>query len=248
MTTTKTKRAMISDYYPSGQCRMTLSGSNLLLAPCNGNQLVINSVVCSIPDAGITLAPPATTTLYYIYAYMSGATMTLEASTTTHAKQAGTGVEIKSGDATRTLVGMAMTLASVWVDNASYRYVLSYFNRRQCFCWGGIGNTSTASTTAVDLTSARYNMLNWADEIVTGTVFGQINTTGAYVVIFVDIDGATQLAAAVIGSYANANYVPSFSIHPGQPAEGTHSYGMGGWTNAGTAYYLNTIISVMTMG
>jgi hypothetical protein len=82
-----------------GQCKLSKSGANLILLPYKGNKLTINGTSQSIPAAGITLAPPATTlTLYYIYAYMNAGVMTLEASTTAHVTDATTGVEIKSGD------------------------------------------------------------------------------------------------------------------------------------------------------
>jgi hypothetical protein len=40
-----------------GQCRLTLSSSNLLLSPYNGNKLLINGRYETIPSAGITLPP-----------------------------------------------------------------------------------------------------------------------------------------------------------------------------------------------
>ncbi|WP_221989978.1 hypothetical protein [Rhizobium laguerreae] len=113
------------------QCRLSLSGANLILSRFSGQLLTINGVHYSIPSAGITLAPTALTpsTLYYIYAYMSGTTMTLEASATAYATDSNTGVVIKSGDATRTLVGMAYPeTGPVFTDTAKKRFVRSWFN------------------------------------------------------------------------------------------------------------------------
>ena len=87
----------------TGQCALSKSGSNLILLPYNGNLLTINGANCTVPDAGVSLAPTGLTagTTYFIYALASaGAVSSLEAVTTAHATSttAGNkGVEIKSG-------------------------------------------------------------------------------------------------------------------------------------------------------
>lgn len=155
-------------FAPMAECRLTKSGANLLLSPLNGNRLTINGVVYKIPSAGVTLAPPATTlTLYYIYAFMTAGVMTLEASTTTHATDTTTGMEIKSADATRTLVGMGRTVASAWVDSATQRFVVSYFNRRRIRLMAANVSVSGFNTTDVERTpSNRCEFLTWADDAV----------------------------------------------------------------------------------
>jgi hypothetical protein len=40
-----------------GQCRLVLSGANLLLRPFNGNKLMVGGVFSTIPSAGVSLAP-----------------------------------------------------------------------------------------------------------------------------------------------------------------------------------------------
>jgi len=84
---------------PFGQCRLAKSGSNLVLSPFKGNLITINSLAETIPDAGVTLSTGglSPTTLYYIYAWMSSGTMTLEATTTAYATQTGTGVTSSRG-------------------------------------------------------------------------------------------------------------------------------------------------------
>jgi hypothetical protein len=172
---------------PTGQCRLTKSGANLLLSPIGGNALVINSAVQAVPDAGITLAPTAlaVNTVFYIYAFMNAGTMTLEASATVPVAQAGTGVQIKTGDATRSLVGMARTITGpAWADTATQRFVLSHFNRRSI---GGV-NALTANVTVssagtyveVSNTDLRIEFLTWADDAVRIQAAG-IVTTGATV-------------------------------------------------------------------
>jgi hypothetical protein len=151
-----TNRALVSAlraFSRTGGCgRLTKSGSNLLFSPFNGNLISINGNFEEIPDAGVTLGVGglSASTTYRIYAFMSAGTLTLEASTTVHATQAGTGIEIKSGDATRTLVGMARTNGSTaWEDSATKRLVLSWFNRRAIHGRNGFAaDRTTASGSA----------------------------------------------------------------------------------------------------
>lgn len=114
-----------------GQCRLTKSGANLVLSRHNGTKLIIDGTAETIPSGGVTLAATGLSvdTTYFIYVFMSGATMTLEASTTGHATDGTTGVEIKSGDSTRTLVGMARVITGpAWQDTDAQRFVRSWFN------------------------------------------------------------------------------------------------------------------------
>lgn len=131
----------INNFYPvtdHGQCTLSLSGSNLILLPKNGNKIVINNVQRTIASGGVTLSPSglAANTTYYIYAFFSGSNISMEASATAYAVSTLNGVTTKSGDATRTLVGMARTNASVgWVNSATQRFIRSYFND-----YGIVGN------------------------------------------------------------------------------------------------------------
>lgn len=167
-----------------GQCRLSKSGANLLLSPYNGNKLVIGGVMRSIPAAGVSLAPTGLTvsTLYYVYAYMNGAAMTLEASTTGHSTDAATGVEIKTGDASRTLVGMAYPVTGpAFADNYQQRLVISWFNRRNILAAGNFttGRT-TASNTPTELNSEiRNNFLTWGDEAVNMNAYGIVTLAGS---------------------------------------------------------------------
>ena len=123
------------------QCRFHyVSATQCKLAPFNGNRIPINGSIEEIPSAGVTLSNSGLSsgTVYYVYAYMNGTTMTLEASTTAPADDAtrrNEGVRIKGQDPTRTLVGMVL-LAPVsnvvsFHDSTGNRYVISWFNRRR---------------------------------------------------------------------------------------------------------------------
>lgn len=183
----------------AGQCRLVKSGANLVLQPFQGNRLTINGVVFTIPSAGVSLAPAGTTplTLYYIYAFMVGAVMTLEFSTTTHATDTATGVEIKSGDATRTLVGMARPIAGpVWMDTSAQRFVVSWFNRRPINTLGVFtANRTTTNTGFVELnTEIRNEFLSWASDAVSMSISGSVtnNTNGGAISTSIAYDSSTS--------------------------------------------------------
>lgn len=119
----------------AGHCRLEyVSSSQIKLMPFNGNKLFINGEWLAIPAAGVTLSNTGLTaaTVYRIYAYKSGSSIALEASTTARATDATYGHEIKNGDATRTLVGivyMGAGTPGTFVDSATQRFVRSWFNR-----------------------------------------------------------------------------------------------------------------------
>lgn len=235
-----------------GQCRLVKNGANLQLNPFNGNKLVINSALQVIPDAGVTLAPPAVaSTLYYIYAYMVGAVMTLEQSATVPVIQAGTGVYIKTADATRTLVGMARTTAgNAWADTATQRFVRSWFND------GGFAakNTFSVDRTTVSAVYAEINaeirteFLVWAGETVDGYITGGIaNSSGGYPRTAIAFDGAVAEAGfetiSVCYSPAAASGV-AISGAKNDLAEGYHYATLLGDSQAGTTtWYAATAAS-----
>jgi hypothetical protein len=165
-----------------GQCRLAKVSSNLVLSPYKGNLITINNQYQTIPAVGISLAPTGLTanTTYYIYVYMNGVTMTLEASTTGHSTDTTSGVEIKTGDATRTLVGMGRIIAGpAWVDTAAQRFVLSWFNRRRVTAYSYLtgdwapSNTSGYPGAAKSSgTDGKIEFLTWGEEQVELSVNG----------------------------------------------------------------------------
>lgn len=228
-----------------GKCRLTKSGLNLLLSPQDGNTLVINSVIEQIPDAGVTLAPTGllANTSYYVYAFMAAGVMTLEASTTAPATQAGTGVRIKTGDATRTLVGWARVgaVAATFTDTAAQRFVLSYFNRRLLAGLNAFAaDRSTASTIFVELSAVeRDEFGTWADEAVQVAISGYLtnssiiaeNRTAVGIDSATPIDIRTSSGNAATSHHATATASGAVS----GLAEGYHYATILGAVNGGTA-------------
>jgi hypothetical protein len=228
---------------PFGQCRLAKSGSNLVLSPFKGNLITINSLAETIPDAGVTLSTGglSPTTLYYIYAWMNSGTMTLEASTTAYATQVGTGVTVKAGDATRTLVGMARTNGSTaWTDSATQRFVRSWFNDPGAALLNNFtANRSTSSTSFVELNSEiRIEFLVWSGETFQVGATGNVNAaSNATVSTAIGFDGTTADDSSTqtgVGG-VTGNYGIGLILFKSGLAEGYHYATLLGNTNSGTS-------------
>jgi|SRR5262245_8145197 len=203
-----------------GQCQLQyISGAQLRLVPYNGNKIVINATTQTIPDAGVNIASGTFTNAvsYFIYAFMSGGVMTLENSTTAPAVQAGTGIKIKSGDATRTLVGFVQMQGGTFQDNNAMRLVRSWFNDRQCNTSTTLsGNITTTSTTWVEVdSSARMQALLWNSEFFRGWITGSVisTTQGMQYQFGLAFNGGTgSMQVFCFGYIPVASYYIPFSV------------------------------------
>jgi hypothetical protein len=123
----------------------------------------------------------------------------LEVSTTGHATSPTTGVEIKSGDSTRTLVGMVYTTAaSVFADSLSQRFVASWFNRRLREFNSASQDITITAVSMQEMTIYRCSFITWNDEAVNnqyaGLVDGTWSTSGGGLVTWViGFDGTGSL-------------------------------------------------------
>jgi len=236
---------------PHGQCRLVKSGANLVLQPHGGNRLIINGVSEEIPAAGVSLAPTSLgTSFYYIYAYMSGATMTLEASTTARATSSTTGnegIEIKSGADTHTLVGAAYTSSSAFFDQASSRSVLSWFNRRNITgrAWLTANRTTTSTSIAELNTESRCFFLTWSDEAVSASACGTASnsTANQYTYMSIGWDGVAVLGGYTAQANPTAGSANSLAVcsvaAAGQLTEAAIHYTvLGGAVTANTGTYI----------
>jgi hypothetical protein len=187
------------------QCRLALVGANLVLSPFNGQSIVIDGAIQKIPAAGVSLAPTGTAaaTWYNIYAFMSGTTLELEFATTAHTTDATTGVEVKTGDVTRSLVGAAfVTNAGAWLDTSTNRQVISWFNRapRHCLTQSATGTILSASSGFTEVTNAmRATWINWASEDVEARMDAYTNGNGQAAQAGISFD----LAAPPVPNYQN---------------------------------------------
>jgi hypothetical protein len=234
-----------------GQALLAKVSSNIVLSPKGGNLVTVNGVPCTVPDAGVSLAPTGLTagSLYFVYATCSaGAVNALEASTTGHSisTTAGNkGVEIKTGDDARTLVGMIRPASGpAFVDSIQQRFVRSWFNDSGTEAQGGFTTDRTTTSTApVELNSEiRTEVLLWSGERLSYTMSGSATLTvsgGNALYAAVGFDSATvvdylQLVSPAANFYANIFGVTR--LKTGQ-SEGYHWITLLGAGSAGTATY-----------
>lgn len=242
-----------------GQCQLIyVSTTSIKLSPFNGNNLVIAGTPRKLPTSGVTLtnAGMAVSTLYYIYAYWTGTTIALEFSATSHVADATTGVEAKSGDSTRTLVGMLYTNPSAqFTDGATSRLVASWFHRKSV--GGGVTTSGTITFSSVSSaeisTSVRVLFLNWANEAVDIKATGQYtnNTATQSVAITAFVDGSAY--GNICGSYIPSNgvgmsFASTNSVKPDGSylTEGMHTAQIYGSVTAGTGQTTYLAHSVIT--
>ncbi|OJW26185.1 MAG: hypothetical protein BGO49_00300 [Planctomycetales bacterium 71-10] len=234
-----------------GECRLGLSGGSLVLTgiglgrmrwPDGSSRRVTQS------ETPLAATGNANSTLYYIYLPKAGP---IEKSTTGYVIDSS-GIAVKSGDASRVLVGMARSTSSgAWADSATQRFVLSHFNRRPLHLFVGIAaNRSTGSTSIVEVglsASERIEFLTWADMPAILSMSGRIaNSTANYAArIALWLDGAVPNKGEFTQSRTTAGDIShaQISMCPFLLSEGYHYCGFGGGVNGGgttTLYTSNT--------
>ena len=222
-----------------------------LFEPYDGNVVLINGAFQEVPDAGVSFGTGglAASTVYNAYVYMSGSTMTGEFSATAHALQAATGIRIKSGDATRTLVGKVRTDGSTqFVDSVTQRFAISWFNRQP----KSLGlflpaDRTTASASFVELSSAdRLEAVVWGDAAIpawaSGSVEHTVATTSIFTAIGLDGTGTISYGRHGVQPPALGAKMPMACVGVFSPAEGYRFVTLLGATGAATATWTGTDI------
>lgn len=195
--------------------------------------------------AAVTLSPTLTAnTTFFLYAFDNAGVTTLEASTTGHVTDATFGVEVKSGDSTRTLVGMfRVNNTPALVDSGSQRFALSWFNRKAKISATATFATSvsTTSTTFAEIATAlRAEFLCWADEEVLTVPFLFGNTSAQNGWFGVGIDGSTPTNPTAFAGAGNVAQAPALG-NSLSLAEGYHfSTAVGKVVSGGTLNILGT--------
>jgi hypothetical protein len=152
-----------------------VSATQCQLIPFNGASIRINGLIYQIPAAGVSISSTGlvASNLYYCYAYISGGAITLEWSQTAHATDtsvANNGTEIKSGDPSRTLVGMAYCLtAATFTWTTATKAVRSWFNRPAAAMQGAQLGSSTAIGSSYGVMTGGANFVAWANESIMWT-------------------------------------------------------------------------------
>ena len=253
----------------AGQCRLDWTSTTVLtLSREGGSKLFIDGAWRTIPSSGPTLSTAtalietgslAINTVYYVYAYMSGTTMTLGASATAPATDANYGHKIRSGDAAKTLVGMCRTNGSTQfydvIAGASPGQnigVLSYFNRRRKAARSVSGsNYSTASAPWLQVNSGlQLLFLSWGDTAARMVTDGTCLQSGAAQLCYLGI-GYDSTSAVSAQGYCMATSAFAGVAHAEttfKPTEGHHYvtplHGTGGGTVTWTSGYVATVVEV----
>jgi len=166
-----------------GQVRLgVFSATSLKLLPYDGNRLIVGNTVRTVPNAGISAGLTgvlvngvtgnlAASTTYLVSVYDNAGTLTLAfwPVATGHSLDATSAVEIITGQAGHTLVGLIRTTATPqFADTATVRGSANWFNRRNTGFQGAHTNAAgTASLTLVEIaTLARIGMCCWAGETI----------------------------------------------------------------------------------
>lgn len=181
----------------AGNVRFSAQSATVVQAcPYQGNKVQIGGAVYAVPAACVTTTNGGLSsgTLYYGYLFLSGSSLALELSTTGHITSSLTGVEVKSGDSSRTLVGALYSNgSSQFVDSSAQRLVASWFNRRLKAIQGA--QTSAVTLTATSPTeiasAARIEYLAWSDDTAYGALFGNAanNTASSTCFGYIGVDG-----------------------------------------------------------
>lgn len=247
----------------SGKLTVT-SATAIKFAPYNGDRIKVNGTIFSIPSAGIAGGANtsvfvngaagqnlAASTVYYVYCFSNAGVLTFDFSTTTRATSStagNVGVEIKSGDNTRSLIGLLRTDASSQFSNFT---TLSWFNRGQkSQVLPFTTNRTTTSAGFVEInTEIRNIFISWSDNNVFYFVGGTASssTTGT-INAAVALDSTTILGTGTSATGSQANFKQAISFSGNQTVtEGvTHFLTFFGATNAGTVTYIGGTLSPPT--
>ena len=229
-----------------------VSATQLSFAPFNGSFIKINGLFYAIPSGGITgLANTnvyvngtasqnlAASTIYRVYCFNNAGTLTADFSTTAHTTSStagNVGTEIKSGDDTRTLIGLIYTNASSqFADAPTTRYVRSWVNRKR-INFSASASGTTGSTTFVTLATGAF--VSFGDESISMGLAGYQNInaigTSQSQILF---DGAAVIAN--FNTCPTSGYYQALALTYQGPdnSEGRHQADLQMLTNTGTLTY-----------
>lgn len=229
-----------------GQCRLSVaSATSLLLSQYGGQNINIAGLPVRIPSAGVTIGNSglSASTLYYVYAYLNAGALALELSTTGHSKHTN-GIETKTGDTTRTLVGMLYTnSSSQFVNSITRPTLLNWFNRSDiCGATTTVsGSTASTASFAEITTSGRITFLAWADEAVEISVVGEVSSNSSgnnSHNTSPGLDGAAYGAQTTATTYAASVSLPAIGRAVSNVSEGMHTASAFGKVSAGTGTWV----------
>ena len=228
-------------------------GNTLYVKDANGWRLRsigagLTAANTSIFLDGVGASNLAASTVYLVTVFDNAGTLTIDFRTTlTRATDADFGVEIATGQPTRTVVGLIRTDASSqFADSATQRFVRSWFNGAGVTGANDFtANRTTASAPFVELnTEIRIEFLVWSGESVMalGTGTASNSTAGATCSTGIVIDGGTQLGAVENESNsANDRHAATPQFVSDALAEGYHYASLsGGVSGGGTGTWIGS--------
>lgn len=221
------------------------STASLSYVPYNGAYLKINGTLYRIPATGVVgLAATnvfvegvssqnlATASNYNVYAFVNGGVITADFSGVGHSASTtanNVGIEVKTGDDSRSLIGKIRTPTSGavgFVDDAQHRFVRSWFNRFGQSFLGQYVTDHTTTATAAYLevnTEIRCEFLVWSGEPVQAAATGAAFASPQACICALGVDGpATQFGGAAIIQGSGLYFAPSAVGASNSIAEGYH--------------------------
>jgi hypothetical protein len=199
-----------------GQCALEyVSTTQIRLARRNGSYLFINGTYQQVPATPLTMANTdfaLTATIYYVYAYMSGPTMMLEASTTAPADDATYGHKIKTGDATRSLVGMVYKTVATFTDGLGEKYIRSWYQDEGLILRDHLASPASTSSTTMG-TRCSCQVLAWAGEnvVIRASTTGSGNTAASGLRAAIYLGGSLQTQGQDYGATSSTEAQISLS-------------------------------------
>jgi hypothetical protein len=253
---------------PSGDVNVPLGGrltvlnnSTLQFKPFRGDRIKINGLIYQIPAAGIVglgwsgvfvngVAGQSLVngTTYRVYCFNNAGVLTADYSTTAHATSTtagNVGVEIKSGDDTRSLIGLIIASASpnVFYDTPIYRNTRSWFNPQRV-TFQNVLSSYTFSTSMIPIVSCWAVCFAGERAQVDISMYFANTLDGQIVYVGAGVDSASNNYVGVNCQYGNYAYTAANSVATDNLSEGQHSFSvMAAIQGGGTMNYYNAQVN-----
>lgn len=230
--------------------------NQLQFLPFNGNQIQINGLRYTIPNTGIAgltntgcyvegVAGQSlvASVLYRVYCFNNNGVLTADFSQTAHATSqspGNAGVEIRSGDDTRTFIGLVYMAGGTglgsFYDTAQYRYTRSWVNRKRISFSTGLSG-SLSATSSVTIFNAYF--VSFADEafIVSTQWTGYFPGGAATAYTGNALDGTGLGTNYNVTAGAANSWIGAALYMSAQTTEGYHTLAFNGSVSALTLQY-----------
>jgi len=247
-------RAQRQRLYPGTGCgRLVFTSSTLLTyQPYNGDQIQWNGKWVTIPASGWGLTNVGLlSSIDHFYVYYNG--NTIEASTAAHSASVNPdniGVEIRTGDDSRSLVGMfTMTTSTGFADNPFSRFTRTWFNDHGVQLTVGASATFSVTTAAMSEVSAALELqvVTWNGELISDEQLGLVvlssglnmwgaSRDGSFIAFDTVVQQTAPTGAGSTSMY-NSNIITETS-------EGFHNFTVIARTSAGTLNFVGGVAPV----